>query len=91
MWKGGLDGSQAGIKIAGRNVSNLRYQSNGRKWRGPKNLLMRVKKESEKHALKKKKKKNLNKKKTNIMAFSLTTSWQIEGKKVEGVTEFIRK
>ena len=54
MWKGGLDDSQAGIKIAGRNVSNLRYQSNGRKWRGPKEPLDEGEKGEWKTCIKKK-------------------------------------
>ena len=64
MWNAGLNESQAGIKIAAENFSNLRYTDdttlNGRKWRGTKNLLMRVKK-SERAGL------NLNTYKTKIM------------------------
>ena len=78
-----VDELQAGIKIGGRNIKNLRYvndTTNGRKWRGAK-LLTRVK-ENEKASLK------LNIKKTKIMASSPIASWQIEGEKVEAVTDF---
>ena len=82
-----LDESQAGIKVAGRNINNLRYaddtalmaESEGEL----KSLLMRVKEESEKTGLK------LNIQKTNIMAFSPITLWQIEWEKVEAVTDFL--
>ena len=70
-----LDELQAGIKIAGRNINNLRYADDTAQMAESKedlkNLLMRVKKESDKASLK------LNIKKTNIMAFGPITSWQI--------------
>ena len=75
----GLDELQAGIKISRRNFNNLRY---GRKRRGTKSLLMRVK-QSERASLK------LNIKKTKIMPSGPITSWQIEGDKVEVVTYFL--
>ena len=79
-----LDNWQTGIKIAGRNINNLRwYRSNGRKQRELKSLLIRVKQESEKVGLK------FNILKTKIMTSSTITSWQISGKKVETVTDFI--
>ena len=86
MWNAGLDESQAGIKIAGRNI-NFRYADNttlkAESEEELKNLLVRIKKESEKAGLK------LNIKKTKIMASGLITSWQIEGEKVEAVTDFL--
>ena len=82
-----LDESQAGVKIAGENVNNLRYgwyHSSGRKWRTTKEPLEEGEiGEREKADLK------LNINKTKIMAFGSTTSWQIEGEKVETVTDFI--
>ena len=75
----GLDELQAGIKISRRNFNNLRY---GRKRRGTKSLLMRVK-QSERASLK------LNIKKTKMMTSSPITAWQIEGGKVEVVTDFL--
>ena len=79
-----LDDSQTGIKIAERNINNLRwYHSNGRKQRELKSLLIRVKQENEKVGLK------FNILKTKIMTSSTITSWQISGKKVETVTDFI--
>ena len=82
-----LDESQAGIKIAGRNVSNLRYVDDitlkAESKEELKSLLMRVKEESEKAVLK------LNIQKTKIMASVSFTSWQIEGGKLETVTDFI--
>ena len=80
MWNAGLDESQAGIKIAGRNTNNLRYAKSEEEL---KNLLMRVKEESEKVGLK------LNIQKTKIMASGFITSRQIEEEKVETVTDFI--
>ena len=85
LQEGRLDDPQAGIKIAGRNINNLRYvdditlmaESEG-EW---KSLLMRVKEENENTGL------NLNIK-TKIMASSPITSWQIDGKKVETVILF---
>ena len=87
MWNAGLDESQAGIKIAGGNIKNLRYAEDttlmGESEEELKGLLMSVKKESEKAALK------LNIQKSNIMASGPITLWQIEGGKVEVVTDFI--
>ena len=84
-----LDEAQAGIKIAGRNISILRYADNttliAESEEQLKSLLMKVKEESEKVGLK------LNIQKTNIMAFSPITSWQIDGEKMETVTDcFLR-
>ena len=82
-----LDEAQAGIKIAGRNVSNLRYADNttftAESKKEVKSLLMKVKEESEKPGLK------LNIQKTKIMASSPITSWQIDGEKMETVINFI--
>ena len=72
----GLDESQAGIKIAGRNINNLRYADDTTlmpKSKEPKSFLMKVKEESEKVGLK------VNIQKTKIRASSLITSWQIDG------------
>ena len=85
MQNAGLDDSQAGVKFAGRTVNNLRYADDTtlmEKSKELKNLLMSVK-ESEKAGLK------LNIQKTKIMASSPITSWQIDGEKVETVTDFI--
>ena len=86
MWNAGLDEAQTGIKIAGRNVNNLRYADNttlmAESEEELKSLLMKVK-ESEKVGLK------LNIQKTKIMASSPITSWQIDGETVETVTDFI--
>ena len=83
----GLDEAQAGIKIAGRNINNLRYADDtilmAESEEELKNLLMKVKEESEKVGLK------LNIQKTKIMAFSPITSWQIDGETVETLTDFI--
>ena len=83
MQNAGLDESQAGIKIATRNINNLRYADDttlmAETKEELKSLLMRVKEESEKASLK------LNIQKTKIMASSSITSWQIEGRKVEAV------
>ena len=82
-----LDESQAGIKIAGRKVSNHRYADNttlmAESEEELKSLLMRVKEESEKAGLK------LNIQETKIMASCPITSWKIEGKKVETVADLI--
>ena len=82
-----LDELQAGIKIGGRNINNLRYVDDTtlmvESEEELKNLLMRVKEESAKSSLK------LNIKKTKIMASSPITSWQIEGEKVEVLTDFL--
>ena len=79
MWNAGLDETQAGIKIAGRNINNLRYADDtyGRKRRGTKSLLMKVKEESEKAGLKS------NTQQTKIMASSPITSWQIDEETME--------
>ena len=83
----GLDEAQAGIKIAGRNINNLRYADDttfkGESKEELKSLLMKVKEESEKAGLK------LNIQKTKIMASGPITSWQIDGETVEIVTDLI--
>ena len=83
----GLEEAQAGIKIAGRHISNLRYADDttimAEREEELKSLLMKVKEESEKVAWK------LNIQKTKIMASSPITSWQIDGEAVETVTDFI--
>jgi len=82
----GLDEAQAGIKIAGRNINNLRYTGNTTLMAESeelKSLLMKVKDESEKVGLK------LNIQKTRIMASGPITSWQIDGETMETVTNFI--
>ena len=87
MRNGGLEEAQAGIKIAGRNLNNLRYVDDttlmAESEEELKSLLMKVKEESEKVGLK------LNIQKTKIMASGPITSWQIDGKTVETVTDFI--
>ena len=86
MRNAGLDEVQAGIKIARRNVNNLRYTDDTtlmEKGEELKSLLMKVKEEHEKVDLK------LNIQKTKIMASSPITSWQIDGEAVETVTDFI--
>ena len=80
MRNSGLEETQAGIKIAGKNISNLRYAEETTLMEGNKelkNLFMKVKEESEKVGLK------LNIQKTKIMASSPITSWQIDGERVE--------
>ena len=81
----GLEEAQAGIKIAGRNINNLRYADDtilmAESEEELKSVLMKVKEESEKVGLK------LNIQKTKIMASSPTTSWEIDGETVETVTE----
>ena len=83
----GLEESQAGIKIAGRNINNLRYADNttlmGESEEEQKSLLKKVKDESEKVGLK------LNIQKTKIMASGPITSWEIDGETVETVSDFI--
>ena len=83
----GLDEAQAGIKIAGRTINNLRYADDttlmAKSKKDLKSLLMKVKEESEKAGLK------LNIQKTKIMASGPITSWQIDGKAMETVTDFI--
>ena len=85
MLNDGLDEAQAGIKIAGRNINNLRYAYDTTLMaeRELKSFLMKVKEESEKAGLK------LNIQKTKIMAFGPITSWQIDGETVETVADFI--
>ena len=87
MRNAGLDEAQAGIKIAGRNISNLRYADDttlmAESEEELKSLLMKVKEESEKVDLK------LSIQKTKIMASNPITSRQIDGETVETVTEFI--
>ena len=87
MQNAGLGEAQAGIKIAGRNINNLRYADDStlmvESEEGLKSLLMKVKEESDKSSLK------LNIQKTKIMASSPITSWQIDGKAMETVTDFI--
>ena len=87
MWNSGLDEAQAGIKIAGRNINNLRYADDTtlviESEEELKSLLMKVKEESEKADLK------LNIQKTKIMASGPITSWQIDGETMETVTDFI--
>ena len=82
-----LDEAQAGIKIAGRNINNLRYADDttlmAESKEELKSRLMKVKEESEKAGLK------LNIQKTKIMASSPITLWQIDGKTMETVTKFI--
>ena len=87
MRNAGLDEAQAGIKIARRNIRNLRYANNTTLMTESeeeiKNLLVKVKEESEKVGLK------LNFQKTKIMASSPITSWQIDGETEETVADFI--
>ena len=87
MRNAGLEEAQAGIKIAGRNITNLRYADDAtlmaKSEEELKSLLMKVKEESEKVGLK------LNIQKTKIMASGPITSWEIEGETVETVSDFI--
>ena len=87
MRNAGLDEAQAGIKIARRNINNLRYADDttlmAESEEELKSLLMKVKEESEKVGLK------LNIQKTKIMAPSPITSWQIDGETMETVSDFI--
>ena len=87
MRNAGLEEAQAGLKIAGRNINNLRYADDitlmAESEEELKNLLMKVKEESEKVGLK------LNSQKTKIMASSPITSWQINRETVETVADFI--
>ena len=86
MQNAGLDESQAGIKIAGRNINNLRHPDDttlmAESKEQLKSLLMKVKEESEKTGL------NLNIQITKIMASDPITSWQIDGETMETVTDF---
>ena len=87
MWNAGQEETQAGIKIAQRNINNLCYGNDttlmAESEKELKSLLMKVKVESEKAGLK------LNIQKTKIMASSPITSWQIDGETMETVTDFI--
>ena len=87
MRNAGLEEAQAGIKIAGRKISNLRYPDDttlmAENKEELKRLLMKLKEESEKFGLK------LNIQKTKIMASSPITSWEIDGETVETVSDFI--
>ena len=87
MKNAGLENSQAGIKIARRNINNLRYAYDTTNMAESeeelKSLLMKVKEESEKVGLK------LNIQKTKFMASGPITSWQIDGETMETVTDFI--
>ena len=87
MRNAGLEEAQAGIKISGRNLNNLRYADDttlmAESEEELKSLLMKVKEESEKVGLK------LNIQKTKIMASSPITSWEIDGETVETVADFI--
>ena len=87
MINAGLDEAQAGIKIEGRNISNLRYADDttlmAESEEELKSLLMKVKEESEKVGLK------LNIQKTKVMSSGLITSWQIDGETMETVRDFI--
>ena len=87
MRNGGLEEAQAGIKIDGRNINNLRYVDDttfmAESEEEPKSLLTKVKEESEKAGLK------LSIQKKKIMASGFITSWQIDGETMETVREFI--
>ena len=87
MWNARLDKAQAEIKIARRNINNLRYTDDtilmAESEEELKSLLMKVKEESEKVGLK------LNIQKTKIMASGPITSWQIDGETMEAVRDFI--
>ena len=87
MWNAGLDEAQAGIKIAKRNINNLRYADDttlmAESKQELKSFLMKVKEQSEKFGLK------LNIQKTKIMASGPITPWQIDGETMETVTDFI--
>ena len=87
MWNAGLDEAQAGIKIAGRNISYCRYTDDttlmAEREEEVKSLLMKEKEESEKAGL------EVNFQKAEIMASHSVTSWQIDGETMETVTDFI--
>ena len=87
MRNAGLEETQTGIKIAGRNINNLRYADDmtlmAESEEELKSLLMKVKEESEKVGLK------LNIQKTKIMASGPITAWQIDGEKMETVSDFM--
>ena len=86
MWNARLDGAQAGIKIAGKNINSLRYADDttimAESEEEPKSLLMKAKEESEKAGLKH------NTQRTKIMASSPITSWQIDGETMETVIDY---
>ena len=85
MWNARLNEAQAGIKIAGRNINNLRYADDTTlmaKSKELKNLLMKVKEESEKIGLK------LNIQEIKTMAFSPITSWHLDGEAMETVRDY---
>ena len=87
LWNARLDEAQAGIKISGRNISNLRYEDDttlmAESEEALKSILMKLKEESEKVGLK------LNIQRIKIMASGPITSWQIDGETMETVTDFI--
>ena len=87
MWNAGLDEAQAGIKIAGRKINNLRYADDTalmeESEKELKSLLIKVKRRVKKNGLK------FNIQKTKIMASGPITSWQIDGETLETVTDFI--
>ena len=87
MWNAGLDEAQNGIKIAGRNINNLRYAQDttlmAESEEELKSFLRKVKEESEKADLK------LNIQQRKILASSPITSWQIDGETMETVTDFV--
>ena len=86
MWNAGLDEAQAGIKIPGRNINNLRCADDTTLMAESeelKSLLMKVKEDSEKTGLK------FNFQKTKIMASSPITSWEIEGETIEALTDVL--
>src|SRR5574337_358341 len=87
MRNAGLEEAQAGIKVAGRNINNLRYADDttlmAESEEELKSLLMKMKEESEKVGL------NLNIQKTKIMASGPITSWEIDGETMETVSDFI--
>ena len=87
MWNTGLEEAQAGIKIARRNINNLRYANDtilmAESKEKPKNLLMKVKQECEKAGLK------LSIQKTKIMASGPITSWEIDGETMKTLRDFI--
>ena len=86
MWNAGLDEAQAGIKVAGRNINNLRYADNTTLMAESeelKSFLMKVKEESEKVGLK------LDIQKAKIVVSGPITSWQIDGETMETVRDFI--
>ena len=86
MWNAELDETQAGIKIAGRNINNLRYADDttfmAESEEEPKSLLVKVKEESEKPGFK------CNIQKTKILASSPITSWQIDGETMLTVRDY---